>query len=154
MRRYLVLLPAPEAEWAALPAEEHVKGMQLHEQFQRDLGQGGHWIVTASPLTPSAQALSMRPDGQGGAVITDGPFAESVEQLAGFYLIDSNDRDDLVRCCAQLASTGDFIELRKLADDGDDVSGAPEPNSTDTANPTDLTNATNPTDTPLEGPLP
>ena len=70
------------------------------------------------------------------------------------HLIDSNDHDDLVRCCAQLASTGDFIELRKLADDGDDVSGAPEPNSTDTANPTDLTNATNPTDTPLEGPLP
>ena len=154
MRRYLVLLPAPEAEWAALPPEEHLKGTQAHERFQRELAEGGHRVITASPLTPSSQALSMRPDGQGGAVITDGPFAESVEQLAGFYLIDSNDHDDLVRCCAQLASTGDFIELRKLADDGDDVSGAPEPNSTDTANPTDLTNATNPTDTPLEGPLP
>ena len=132
MRRYLVLLPAPEAEWAALPAEEHVRGMQLHEQFQRDLGQGGHWIVTASPLTPSAQALSMRPDGQGGAMITDGPFAERVEQLAGFYLIDSNDHDDLVRCCARLVSGGGFVELRQLAQQGDDVSGQTSTDTTPT----------------------
>jgi hypothetical protein len=119
MSRYLVLLPAPEAEWAALPPEEHVKGMRAHERFQRELAEGGHRVVTAGPLTPSAQALSMRPDGQGGATVTAGPFAESVEQLAGFYLIESEDRDDLVRCCAQLASTGDFIELRQLAEDGD-----------------------------------
>ena len=72
----------------------------------------------------------MRPDGQGGAVITDGPFAESVEQLAGFYLIDSNDRDDLVRCCARLVSGGGFVELRQLAQQGDDVSGQ---TSTDTS---------------------
>jgi hypothetical protein len=124
MSRYLVLLPAPEAEWAALPPEEHIKGMQAHERFQRDLAEGGHRVVTASPLTPSAQALSMRPDGRGGATITAGPFAESVEQLAGFYLIESDDHDGLVRCCAQLASTGDFIELRTLAEDGDDVTGA------------------------------
>ena len=95
--------------------------MCIRDRFQRELAEGGHRVITASPLTPSSQALSMRPNGQGGATITDGPFAESVEQLAGFYLIESEDRDGLVRCCAQLASTGDFIELRKLADDGDDA---------------------------------
>ena len=130
MRRYLVLLPAPEAEWAALPPEEHLKGTQAHERFQRELAEGGHRVITASPLTPSAQALSMRPNGQGGATITDGPFAESVEQLAGFYLIDSNDRDDLVRCCARLVSGGGFVELRQLAQQGADVSGQ---TSTDTS---------------------
>ena len=81
MSRFLVLLPAPEAEWAALPPEEHAKGMRAHERFNRELAEGGHRVVAAGPLTPSAQALSMRPDGRGGTTITDGPFAETAEQI-------------------------------------------------------------------------
>lgn len=115
MKRYLVLLPAPEAEWAKLPIEEHEKGMRAHARFGRELEEGGHKIVTASPLTPSARAVSMRPDGKGGTTITDGPFTESVEQIVGFYLIESDDREGLIKVCAQLASTGDLIEFRELA---------------------------------------
>lgn len=119
MSRHLVLLPAPEAEWALLPPEEHVKGMRSHEQFHRDLAAGGHRVLATSPLTPSAQALSMRPDGSGGALLTDGPFTESVEQIVGFYLVESDDRDDLVRICAEFASRGELIELRDLVADGE-----------------------------------
>lgn len=117
MSRHLLLLPAPEAEWARLPAEEHEKGMRSHEQFNRDLAAGGHRVMTASPLTPSAQALSMRPDGAGGVLVTDGPFTESVEQVVGFYLVDSDDRDDLVRICAEFAGRGELIELRDMVPD-------------------------------------
>ncbi|WP_460600782.1 YciI family protein [Flexivirga lutea] len=113
-KRFLVLLPAPEAEWAQLPPEEHEKGMRAHERFHRDLTEGGHRIVTASPLHPSAQAVSMRPDGNGGTTVTDGPFTESAEQIVGFYLIESDDREGVEACCRQLASTGDLIELREL----------------------------------------
>ena len=62
--------------------------MRSHEQFHRDLAAGGHRIVAAGPLTPSAEALSMRPDGAGGVLVTDGPFTESVEQVVGFYLVE------------------------------------------------------------------
>ncbi len=117
-KRYLVLLPAPEAEWAKLPAEEHEKGMRAHERFNRELVEGGHRLITASPLTPSAQAVSMRPDGKGGTVITDGPFTESTEQIVGFYLIESDDREALLKICAQLSSTGDLIEFRELGGPG------------------------------------
>lgn len=117
MSRHLVLLPAPEAEWALLPPEEHEKGMRSHEQFHRDLAAGGHRLVVAAPLTPSAQALSMRPDGSGGVLVTDGPFTESVEQVVGFYLVDTDDRDDLVRICGEFASRGELIELRDLVED-------------------------------------
>lgn len=115
MTTYMVLLPAPEQEWAHLSAEEHEKGARAHERFNRELREGGHKVLASNPLTPSADAISMRPDGKGGATITDGPFSESVEQIVGFYLIESGDKDDLVRVCAQLASTGDLIELRELA---------------------------------------
>ena len=118
MSRHLVLLPAPEAEWARLPPEEHEKGMRSHEQFHRDLTAGGHRVVAAGPLTPSAEAVSMRPDGSGGVLVTDGPFTESVEHVVGFYLIDTGDRDDLVRVCAEFAGRGELIELRDLAAGG------------------------------------
>ena len=117
MSRHLLLLPAPEAAWALLPPEEHEKGMRSHEQFHRDLAAGGHRVMATGPLTPSAQALSMRPDGAGGVLVTDGPFTESVEQVVGFYLVESEDRDDLVRICAEFASRGELIELRDMVPD-------------------------------------
>ncbi|HRW17444.1 MAG TPA: YciI family protein [Dermatophilaceae bacterium] len=117
MPRYLVLLPAPEAEWAQLPPEEHAKGMRAHERFNRELAEGGHRVVDSSPLTPSARAVSMRPDGAGGTLVTDGPFTESAEQIVGYYLIETDDRDGFLACCRQLASTGDLLEIRRLATD-------------------------------------
>lgn len=65
MSRYLILLPAPEAEWADLPPEEHAKGHASHAQFHDDLAAGGHTLVGVSPLEPSSLATSMRPAGRG-----------------------------------------------------------------------------------------
>jgi hypothetical protein len=129
MSRHLVLLPAPEAQWAQLPPEEHEKGMRSHEQFHRDLAAGGHRVVAAGPLTPSARALSMRPDGSGGVLVTDGPFTESVEQIVGFYLVESADRADradLVRICGEFAGRGELIELRDLVGDDEHDHGGSE----------------------------
>lgn len=116
MSRFLVLLPAPEAEWAQLPPEEHEKGMRSHEQFDRDLAAGHHEIIAAGPLEPSAQAISMRPNGNkgGAALVTEGPFTESVEQIIGFYLLDSEDGDDLRRICEDFAARGEHIEFRRM----------------------------------------
>jgi hypothetical protein len=116
MSRYLILLPAPEAEWADLPPEEHEKGHASHVQFHEELSAGGHTLLTVSPLEPSAQATSMRPDGAGGALVTDGPFSETVEQVAGFYLVESDDEADLRTACERFASRGEHIELRRLAE--------------------------------------
>jgi hypothetical protein len=116
MSRYLILLPAPEAEWADLPPEEHEKGHRSHVQFQQDLAAEGHTLVTVSPLEPSAQATSMRPDGNGGALVTDGPFTESAEQVVGFYLVETEDGGALRSACERFASRGEHIELRRLAE--------------------------------------
>lgn len=117
MSRYLILLPAPEAEWAQLPASAHEKGMVSHGQFQEDLRTGGHTLVTVSPLEPSAQATSMRPDGKGAALVTDGPFTESVEQVVGFYLVETDDEAGLRAACERFSSRGELIEFRRLAED-------------------------------------
>jgi hypothetical protein len=115
MSRYLILLPAPEADWDDLPPEEHEKGHRSHQQFQRDLQAEGHTLVTASPLEPSARATSMRPDGSGGALVTDGPFSETAEQVVGFYLVDTEEGAALRKACERFAARGEHIELRRLA---------------------------------------
>ena len=117
MSRYLVLLPAPEAEWADLGPEEHEKGMRSHITFQEELAAGGHKILAVGPLEPSAEATSMRPDGHGGTLVTDGPFTESAEQIVGFYLIESTDEAGLRAACERFSSRGELIEFRKMADD-------------------------------------
>lgn len=116
MSRYLILLPAPEAEWAQLPAEEHDKGMQSHVQFHEDLAAGGHTLVTAGPLEPSDRATSMRPDDRGEALVTEGPFSETTEQVVGFYLVDSDDEADLLAACQRFAARGEHIEFRRMAE--------------------------------------
>ncbi|HET7070995.1 MAG TPA: YciI family protein [Nocardioides sp.] len=114
-RRYLLLLPAPEAEWAELPESEHELGMQNHQRFHQALAARGHELVMASPLEPSASAVSMRNTGRGSAVVTDGPFTESAEQVVGFYLLETHDEADLLEVVRAFAEGGDHVELRRLA---------------------------------------
>jgi hypothetical protein len=116
MSRYLILLPAPEAEWAELPPEEHEKGMRSHGQFHEDLKSGGHVIVVAGPLEPSERATSMRAGTDGEALVTDGPFSETTEQVVGFYLVDSEDEADLRAACQRFAARGEHIEFRRMAE--------------------------------------
>lgn len=116
MSRFLVLLPAPEAEWARLPESEHDKGRASHAQFHADLAEGGHQLIVASPLEPSARATSMRPDGHGSALVTEGPFTESTEQIAGFYLVETDHEAGLRAACQRFAARGELIEFRRLAE--------------------------------------
>lgn len=114
-RRYLLLLPAPEAEWAELPESEHELGMQNHLRFHEALAARGHQLVMGSPLEPSSEATSMRNTGRGSATVTQGPFTETVEQVVGFYLVDSADEADLLEVVRAFAEGGDHVELRRLA---------------------------------------
>jgi hypothetical protein len=113
--RYLLLLPAPEEEWATLPASERELGMQNHQRFHESLAARGHSLVMANPLEPSQQAISMRNTGRGSAIVTDGPFTEATEQIVGFYLIDSDDEADLLEIVRSFAEGGDHVEFRRLA---------------------------------------
>ena len=114
-RRYLLLLPAPEEEWARLPESAHELGMANHRRFHEALAAGGHEIVAVSPLEPSARAISLRNTGRGSATVTDGPFTESAEQVVGFYLIESADEPGLLEAVRAFAEGGDHVEFRRLA---------------------------------------
>jgi hypothetical protein len=90
--------------------------MRSHGQFHEDLRAGGHTMVTSGPLEPSEQATSMRPGAEGAALVTDGPFSETAEQVVGFYLVDSDDEADLRAACERFAARGEHIEFRRMAE--------------------------------------
>jgi hypothetical protein len=63
-------------------------------QFAQDLSSKGQYL-DASPLHPVATATSVRVR-DGRRVVTDGPFAETREQLGGYYLVEANDLDEAI----------------------------------------------------------
>ena len=69
-------------------------------QLARDLHSNGKY-VHASPLQPIATATSVRIR-EGKRIVTDGPFAETREQLGGFYLIDAADLDEAITIASRV----------------------------------------------------
>jgi hypothetical protein len=112
MADYLLLIPNDEAEWEAMSEPEHQVVFGQHREFQAALAARGHAVVEGAELARSSTALTMR-RGPDGPVVTDGPFAESTEQVSGFYLIRTDDRDDLVACLEILSSAEPVLELRE-----------------------------------------
>lgn len=90
-------------------------------QLAQELNAKGQYLSTA-PLHPVATATSVRVR-DGKSLITDGPFAETREQLGGFFLIDAQDLDEAIAIAAQIpgARVG-TVEIRPVLE----VSGLPE----------------------------
>lgn len=109
MTRYYLLIPNVEAEWKAKTAAEQDAVFAVHEQFAELLGERGHTILKGygAALADQSSALTVRASG-----VTDGPYTEAAEHLAGLYVVDSDDRDDLVECCKLLAKAESAIEIR------------------------------------------
>ena len=79
-----------------------------------DRVRAGHWavldetkrrgiLVAASPLEPTATATTIRKE-DGKPLVLDGPFAETKEQLAGYYIVDCNNLDEAIDWAAQMPS--------------------------------------------------
>lgn len=69
-------------------------------QLARDLHASGHYVA-ANPLHPTATATSLRVR-DGKRLVTDGPFAETREQLGGYFLIDAKDLDEALAIAARI----------------------------------------------------
>ena len=126
MTEYAILLAgdrahgeAGENRWANATAEERAATFARHDRFTVALGERGHTVTGGAELEHSRGAKVVR--GTSGAVsVTDGPYAwghlplagEAAEQLGGFYLVSSDNLDDLLDVCGILADGDGVIEVR------------------------------------------
>jgi hypothetical protein len=111
MTTYVVLLPGDEATWEAVSEEQRSAVYAKHGEFARRLGERGHTITGGAELTHSREAKVVRRTASGIAV-TDGPYAETVEQLTGYYVVETDDLEDLLEVCGILADGDGPVEVR------------------------------------------
>ena len=113
--KYLCLVYHEEAQIEALPAREYEAMVDEVLAYREELRESGHYVVS-SPLQPVHTATTVRVR-NGRMSVTDGPFAETKEQLGGFYLIDARDLNDAIRIAAKMPAAGlATIEVRPLAE--------------------------------------
>ena len=111
--KYLCLAYGDRKKMGALTKAEFEALKQKCGEFDGELRASGHF-VSAEPL--EWDAVTIRPRG-GKPVTTDGPFAETKEQIGGYYLLECKDLDDALNWAAQIpeAKTGS-IEVRPVLD--------------------------------------
>jgi hypothetical protein len=115
MTTYAVLLPGDESYWDTASSEERQAGYARHEAFAKALAERGHVVTGGAELTHSRGTKVLRRAGD-ELTVTDGPYAETTEQLTGFYLVQSDDLDDLIEVCKILSPLEGAIEVRACVD--------------------------------------
>jgi hypothetical protein len=108
--RYMLLVYGSEQAWDDTYREKcYDESLQLVEQL-KSAGQ----YIAASPLQPTATATSVRIR-EGKRLVTDGPFAETREQLGGYYLINAESLDEAVGVASRIpAARMGTIEVRPV----------------------------------------
>lgn len=113
--KYLMLIYQNEKEWDAHTEDEVQKIYQEYGKLRQELIDSGHF-VGGSQLHPIATASSLRVR-DGKPLITDGPFAETHEQLGGYFLIEAKNLDEALTIAARIPSAREgTIEVRPLVE--------------------------------------
>ena len=113
--RYLCLIYEEEKMWATMSEAEANAIMGEYFAFGDATKKSGHYVA-GDALQPTNTATSVRVR-QGKTSTTDGPFAETKEQLGGYYLIEARDLNDAIQVAARIpgARTG-TVEVRPVVD--------------------------------------
>ena len=111
--KYMLLIYDDERVWERMSETERHRLFGEYMQFTEQIKTTGQYIAGA-PLQPVATATSVRVrDGQ--QLITDGPFAETREQLGGYYLVDARNLDEAIVLAARIPSAKlGTIEVRPV----------------------------------------
>ena len=113
--KYLCLIYENEKQWETLPPAESEAIMGEYFAFTEGIRKNGKYIA-GEALQPTGTATTVRVR-NGKVSTTDGPFAETKEQLGGFYLIEANDLNDALQVAARIPSARmGSIEVRPVVD--------------------------------------
>jgi hypothetical protein len=115
MPEYAILLPGDESAWAQATAEQRAEMYGRHMKFAELLAARGHQVTGGNELQASSTARTVT-GSLDQVTVTEGPYAETTEQLTGFYTVKTDDLDDLLKICGILADGGAKVEVRATVD--------------------------------------
>src|ERR1700719_1720578 len=111
--RYILLIYDREADWAAMTEPERGQIFKEYMEFTESIRKSGHHRAS-DPLQPTSTATTVRVKG-GKPLTTDGPFAETREQLGGYYIIEAKNLDEATGIAARIPSARlGSIEVRPI----------------------------------------
>jgi hypothetical protein len=111
--KYMLLIHDEESAWAKLSEAERQRIYGEYGQFGQQIKEAGHYLAGAQ-LQPTATATSVRVR-DGKRLVTDGPFAETREQLGGYYLVEAKDLDEAISLAARIpGAKHGSIEVRPI----------------------------------------
>lgn len=111
--KVLVLLAEREGEWAQASAEQRQQVMDAHTAFHKAVAERATMLASEA-LAESGEARTLR-HVEGAPVVTEGPFAETTEQIGGFYLLEAESVDLVLELCRLLPSSY-AVEVRPAID--------------------------------------
>jgi hypothetical protein len=111
--KYLCLIYDKESRWTTMSKDEADGVMKEYFDFTDDIRKSGH-MLGGDSLLPTSSATTVRVR-NGKLGTTDGPFAETKEQLGGFYMIEAKDLNEAIQIAARIpaARTGS-VEVRPI----------------------------------------
>jgi hypothetical protein len=113
--KYLLLIYADEGAYEAMTDDERHEMYAAYDELMRDLSTKG-LSIAGEELAPTSTATTIQVR-NGERLVTDGPYAETKEQLGGYFLIDVDDLDAAIDIAARIPSVhAGSIEVRPLAD--------------------------------------
>lgn len=113
--RYMLLIYDPESNWATMSEPERGQLFQEYGAFTESIKKSGHY-VSGDPLHPTTMATTVRVR-SGKTTTTDGPFAETREQLGGYYIVKASNLDEATGIAARVPSARlGSIEVRPIMD--------------------------------------
>jgi hypothetical protein len=116
--KYILLMYAKEGAW---PPDEHRVALQESIDICHQLHEQGQYLG-AAPLQPPSSATCVRMQ-DGKRVVSDGPYAETKEQLGGYFLIDVENMEEAIEIAARIPGARRGVaEIRPLME----VTGLPE----------------------------
>ena len=111
--QYLLLIYDPEKTWATMPEAERNQMFTEYMTFTNDIKTSGHYRA-GDALQPTHTATTVRVR-DGKMSTTDGPFAETREQLGGFYFVEAANLDEAIALAARIPSSRiGTIEVRPV----------------------------------------
>ena len=112
--RYLLLCCFDEKRWKAIPEVQRGGIMREYGELLQSLDRSGRHLASAQ-LQPSSTASTVR-GRSGKPVVTDGPFAETKEQLGAYHLVECKDLEEAVSIAKRIPTIpfGGTVEVRQL----------------------------------------
>jgi len=115
--RYMLLLYGDETEDSDMTPEQWDTIIAAHNAFGAEARERG-LNPTGEALQPTATASTVSFDNGRPAMATNGPFAETKEQLGGFYLLDCKDLDEALEMARKLPLRNGAVEVRPVIEFG------------------------------------